>query len=225
MHLLMLNQWRSIAVGSPGWALPRPSSMHSSPQGVLAAALLFWGRRGSFHLSKVNTWTPQPLGQPWSHSAAAMDVCQVGTLIASVKNMHFFYFQLSSLWKSLLYVTGNVLIHFCSFAFQLSFSFHVSQCLTRNHSSLCSLCDRAHPHTQHFWDTFWTRDVCHKAYSLAFYKDLNNLQNLDPAAVLNKWSPDLQSSSTVLSLFCCSTVFLFQFRVKNRPSGIGGDVL
>lgn len=39
-------------------------------------------------------------------------------------------------------------------------------------------------------DTFWTRDICHEAYSLAFYKDLNNLQNLDPAAVSNKCSPD-----------------------------------
>lgn len=58
MHLLMLNQWRSIAVGSPGWALPRPSSMHSSPQGVLAAALLFWGEKGKF--SSVKSYHLNP---------------------------------------------------------------------------------------------------------------------------------------------------------------------
>lgn len=38
--------------------------------------------------------TLESLVQPWGHSTAAMNLCQVGTLpIASVKNVYFFAFS------------------------------------------------------------------------------------------------------------------------------------
>lgn len=63
-------------------------------------------------------------------------------------------------------------------------------------------------------DTFRTRDVCHKAYSLAFCKELSTLQNLDPAIISNKCSPDLQSLSTVLHCFAAALCFCFSLEWK-----------
>lgn len=187
----MLNQWSSIGAWSAGWPVLRASSMRSSPRGH--ASLLVWlswrRRRNSHWLSKVITCnTPRPWFSPGSFHCCNEFVPGRDSVDCICKKYVFFYFQLSSVWKLLLYLTGSVLTCFCSFAFQLSFSFRISPCLTRSYSSLRSFCDRAHPQT---WNcTFWTRDVCSKAYSLAFYKDLNNLQNLDPAAVSNECSQD-----------------------------------
>lgn len=189
----VLNQWSSTGV----WRLASAESLQHGDQSLGWALLLvrlsLGKRRSSNHLSKTIIWNL--LVQPWGHSTAAMNLCQVGTLlIASARNMYFFTFSYHQfencfyIWQEVYWLSSGC------FPIQFFISFHVSQCFTRSYPSLCSFCDRAHPQT---WNcTFWTRDVCSKAYSLwfvflfFFFKDLNNLQNLDPAASSNECSQD-----------------------------------